>query len=967
MCHQRKDRKPRMLARLLAVALATAAIVSLSTAPAGAATSATFQAGTLTVLGDASENVVVVSRNAAGAILVNGGAVSIAGGAPNVANTQRIAIFGLASNDVLSLDEANGALPPASLFGGAGNDALTGGSGADLVFGQAGNDTALGRGGNDQVFGGTENDALAGGDGDDQAFGESGDDRLIWNPGDDTDLNEGGAGRDTVDVNGGEGAEEFALTANGARIRFDSVSPGPFSIDGGTVEQVDLQANGGNDAFAASGDVAALVGLVIDGGAGDDRLSGGNGPDLLLGGDGDDFVDGNIGNDVAFLGAGDDRFQWDPGDGSDLIEGQVGADRMAFNGSGANELFRASANGGRVRFTRNVGNIVMDLNDVEGIDTAAVGGADELTVDDVSGTDLVDAEIDLAGTLGGSDGDAQPDRIVVNAGNGADAAEVLGSGTSSSIVGLAAKVTVHNAEGANDILALNALRGDDSVNASTTPAGIVQLTIDGGGEDRLLGSSGRDMLLGGDGDDFVDGNRDDDLAFLGAGNDRFQWDPGDGSDTVEGQAGSDRMGFNGSNASERIDVSANGPRVRFFRDVANVTMDLDDLERIDFAALGGADDVTVNDVSGTDLDDVNTDLAEPQGGGDGQADEITVNATNGNDAIKVTGAAGQASVTGLPATVGLSGAEGSNDTLTVDGQGGDDTVDASQLAADAIALILKGALGKDTLLGGAGDDRFEGGDGDDVALLGGGDDSFTWNPGEDNDTIEGQAGGDVMFFNGNNAPENIDVSANGGRVRFFRNVANVSMDLNDVEQIAFAALGGADTVVVGDLSGTDLTDVDTNLASTIGGNAGDGQADSVIVNATNGDDVVQVMGATGQASVLGLSARTDITGSEPASDRLTINALSGVDIVEASLLRADAINLIADGGDDDDVLIGSAGDDTLLGGGGDDILLGGPGANVLVGGPGDDIEIDGLTATRSWLADHARSVDAGIELEYAGK
>ena len=63
---------------------------------------------------------------------------------------------------------------------------------------------------------------------------------------------------------------------------------------------------------------------------------------------------------------------------------------------------------------------------------------------------------------------------------------------------------------------------------------------------------------------------------MGAGDDTFQWDPGDGSDTVEGQDGSDKMIFNGSNApSENIDISANGNRVRFFRDVGNITMDLE--------------------------------------------------------------------------------------------------------------------------------------------------------------------------------------------------------------------------------------------------------------------------------------------------------------------------------------------------------------------------------------------------------
>ena len=47
--------------------------------------------------------------------------------------------------------------------------------------------------------------------------------------------------------------------------------------------------------------------------------------------------------------------------------------------------------------------------------------------------------------------------------------------------------------------------------------------------------------------------------------DVFQWDPGDGSDTIEGQAGADRMLFNGANVNEKIDISANGERVRFTR------------------------------------------------------------------------------------------------------------------------------------------------------------------------------------------------------------------------------------------------------------------------------------------------------------------------------------------------------------------------------------------------------------------
>ena len=141
--------------------------------------------------------------------------MSILGGAPTVANTILIQAFGLGGNDTISLDEANGALPRANLYGGSGIDLLTGGSGADLLFGQSGNDTILGKGGFDMLFGGSADDTMTGGDADDQAFGQSSNDEFIWNPGDDTDLNEGGAGIDTVEVNGGNGNEVFTTTANG--------------------------------------------------------------------------------------------------------------------------------------------------------------------------------------------------------------------------------------------------------------------------------------------------------------------------------------------------------------------------------------------------------------------------------------------------------------------------------------------------------------------------------------------------------------------------------------------------------------------------------------------------------------------------------------------------------------------------------------------------------------------------------
>src|SRR6266567_5039917 len=288
------------------------------------AVKATFSPGTgvLSEFGDNTNDTIVTSRDAVGQILVNGGAVPVAGGRATVANTAVIQVFGQDGNDIVTLDETNGALPGAQLFGGAGNDTLTGGSGNDLLFGGAGDDILLGKGGNDLLFGGAGNDTLTGGTGDDQMFGEAGNDRMIWNPGEGTDLMEGGDGNDAAEVNGGNGAETFTITANGTRVRFDRTTPAPFFLDIGTTENLVVNANGGDDVITAGNGLANLIQLTLDGGDGNDTITGGDGNDTLIGGNGNDVITGGRGNDVALLGNGNDTFVWNPGDGSDTVEGQ---------------------------------------------------------------------------------------------------------------------------------------------------------------------------------------------------------------------------------------------------------------------------------------------------------------------------------------------------------------------------------------------------------------------------------------------------------------------------------------------------------------------------------------------------------------------------------------------------------------------------------------------------------------------
>ncbi len=61
--------------------------------------------GILALFADANANNITVSRDAAGTILANGGAILISGGNPTVANTSLIQVFGQGGDDTVTLDE----------------------------------------------------------------------------------------------------------------------------------------------------------------------------------------------------------------------------------------------------------------------------------------------------------------------------------------------------------------------------------------------------------------------------------------------------------------------------------------------------------------------------------------------------------------------------------------------------------------------------------------------------------------------------------------------------------------------------------------------------------------------------------------------------------------------------------------------------------------------------------------------
>ncbi len=240
------------------------------------------------------------------------------------------------------------------------------------------------------------------------------------------------------------------------------------------------------------------------------------------------------------------------------------------------------------------------------------------------------------------------------------------------------------------------VRLDDSNGAYTN---MIPTTVaGGGGNDSLQGGqlvavAQNEKYKGGDGNDAVDGGRGNDIAYLGGGNDSFRWDPGEGSDVLEGQDGIDTMLFNGAPGAETVDMSANGERLRFLREPAGITMDTNDIEVVDFNALAGIDVITVNDLTGTDVTKTNLDLASTLGGSaaDAADDIVFVNGTNGDDSIDITGNGSGVDVTGLATAVSVKHPDLA-DLLAVDTRTGTDNVTPTgvagvlQVRVDGVAL-----------------------------------------------------------------------------------------------------------------------------------------------------------------------------------------------------------------------------------------------------------------------------------------
>jgi Ca2+-binding RTX toxin-like protein len=576
-----------------------------------------------------------------------------------------------------------------------------------------------------------------------------------------------------------------------------------------------------------------------------------------------------------------------------------------------------SANGGRVLLFESIGGVTMDLDDVEVIELRPLGGVDDIVVGDLSGTDTTRVDIDLRGALGGGDGEA--DTVTVNATQAADTVTVAGDAGGIEIQGLSAAVGISFQEVIDDRLTLNGQGGDDVLNATGLQTDGIQLTMNGGlGDDFLLGSARGDLFFGGDGDD---------VALMGAGNDTFIWNPGDDSDIVEGQAGLDTLQFNGANVAERIDIAANGGRARFLRDIGTVFMDLNDVETIDFNALGGADLVTVHDLAGTDITKVAIDLGIG-GVADSQADRIFMEGTAAADALSVHAAAGLVEVDGLGTATEISHFD-SLDTLAVNASGGQDTVTLDDLTGSGLTRVTID-------LGGA--------DGQaDQATIGATSGADTLSISSDGALVSvGGLAAAVVLSGAEAALDRLVVDTGAGN-----DVVDASGLAPGVVKLTIDAGAGSDTVtgsggadlVLGDSGNDRIVDRDFVNFDVYDGGTGVDTID--YSNVIFADAIVTINLGIGKTSVAGGNTETvshfeNVVGSQ-GGETIVGNEL-------ANLLDGAAGNDSLSGHDGDDRLLGGAGADDLTGGGGNDRLDGGAGSDRLAGSDGADRLTGGLDA-----------------------
>jgi Ca2+-binding RTX toxin-like protein len=344
---------------------------------------------TLTYLSLAAPKILRLDGSESGETLTIAGTVAFTGLTPT--------IYAAGGNDTIAL---NLAVLKSYLYGGNGDDTITGNTGIDTLYGDAGNDTLTGGATTDYIYGGADNDTLNGDAGADRLYGGDGGDTI--NGGTENDYIYGELGDDTL--NGGLGID-YLYGGDGMDIMY------------GDAGNDKLYGDGGNDTLNGGDGIDYLYGYAdndtLNGGIGADKLYGGDGTDTLNGDNDADTLYGEAGNDTLNGGAANDTLYG--GDGSDTLNGGTESDRL-FGDAGDDNLRGDAGNdlltGGLGNDTLRGGDGTDVLTGEDGIDILIGGaGADRLTggtgSDEFVLTDLLSTARDTIADFvrGGLEGD----------------------------------------------------------------------------------------------------------------------------------------------------------------------------------------------------------------------------------------------------------------------------------------------------------------------------------------------------------------------------------------------------------------------------------------------------------------------------------------------------------------------------------------------------------------------------------
>jgi Ca2+-binding RTX toxin-like protein len=859
----------------------------------------------------------------------------------------------------------------------------------EAVVGEGNNlaNAIIGNAEDNELIGGGENDTLTGNDGNDLLDGGDGIDKMVGGKGDDTYVV--GNAKDAVSETstGGIDTVQSSITYTLGNYVENLLLTGGIAIDGTGNKLANEIA--GNDA------INQLSGLdgddEVTGNGGNDALDGGKGTDTAVFagdkagyeittkdgvttvkdinlGDGDDGTDtlttiervqfadqlvlltaaaqGTPGADAPKLTAAGDAF--DGLGGNDTLQGLGGTDILT--GGADNDLIV----GGAGNDSLDGGTGTDEFRHAIGDGFDIVSGADGLDHVLLTGTDLYDLNFDRVGNDLVVSAAIDGDYDFADTGSITIKDHYLGNSIAFVLID-----TIYNESYGTDPDVTKAVFTTDVANGldNTDFMEIIQgsdvgeiINGNGGFYDQLYGASGDDTINSGSSSDFIAGGGGDDALFGNDGDDRLRGSAG--NDTLDGGDGTDRADYRRAAASVTVDLSA-----------GTASDDGD----------GGQDKlVSIEDVRGSDFDDVIT-------GNDG---ENFIRSLGGNDSL--LGGDGFDFLVGGAGNDTLHGGPGDEfDEAAYDDSAGPIIANLSsteQLGVGAgqvkdgfgtvdTLISIEGILatGKnDTIIGGDGDEFFEAMGGNDSVDGGGGFDEIDFFNASGGvavnltkqggaQSIGGGQGSDVLKnFEGINGSFFNDVLTGDGGDNFIHGRDGADKIAGGGGQDELVGEEGNDTVGGGEgddhLFGEDGTD-------SLGGDAGDdtleGGAGNDSVNGGTGTDTVVFGGNKADYEVTtdknGVTTVKDLVPGDGDDGTDTLTSVERLQFYDELVLLQpvtkgtagdDKATLTASG----DVYDGLAGKDTIQGLGGVDILSGGDDNDIIVGGAGDDT-VDGGAGT----------------------